>query len=159
MDPRGAALVDRLNESSLKYKAAAAKRDEKQRKRYPDKILHKEWSGAMQERFGGELEVPPWSQRDKGVARALVKAVGLDRAIAMVKHLMETWDARRYFRQKAHDDLPSIHIVFAMRQKLLAELDGLSKVPMSKEERLAQREFSEEGEALSPSQGWGDVLE
>lgn len=113
----------------------------------------------MRGHFGAELEVPPWSQKDKGIARALVKAVGLERAIAMMKHLMETWDARRTMRQRAHDDLPSIHLVWAMRQKLVAEIDGLSKVPMSKGERLAQGEFSEEGEALSPSKGWGDVLD
>jgi len=52
-------------------------------------------------------------------------------------------------------EFPSIHLCWAMRQKLLAELSGIAKVPMSKGERLAEGEFSEEAEALSPKVGWG----
>ena len=113
----------------------------------------------MREIYGDDLVVPPWGEREKGIARALAKNVGLEKAINIVRHFIETWEARQRPAQRSQGELPSIHLCWGMRQKLLAELSGLAKVPMTKQEKLAQGEFSEESEALSPKMGWGNALD
>lgn len=144
-----------MEATAAKTKAAKSKSDQTRRVNRPAGHLHVEWVKLMRETYSDELDVPLWAGRERGVARALVKNVGgIDKAVELIGHFVSTWDARMTTSQRLRGEFPSIHLCWAMRQKLLAELSGAAKVPMSKSERLAEGEFSKEAEALSPKVGW-----
>jgi len=157
---RVAALMASMQKTASKTEAAKERSDTKRRTNRPAGHLHAEWVKLMRGAYGDDLDVPPWAGREKGIAKALVKNVGgIDKATELISHFISTWEARQTTSQRMRGELPSIHLCWAMRQKLLAELSGHAKVPMSKGERLAEGEFSEEAEALSPKVGWGEALD
>lgn len=153
---RVAALMASMKETASKTEAAKSKSDQKRRVNRPAGHLHVEWVRLMRGTYSDELDVPLWGGRERGIARAFIKNVGgIDKAVELIGHFISTWEARMTTSQRMRGEFPSIHLCWAMRQKLLAELSGIAKVPMSKGERLAEGEFSEEAEALSPKVGWG----
>lgn len=144
-----------IKATSRKTSKAAEKRDAKRKKDQPIRELRVVWVEALRGLYGDELKVPPWRGEDFGLAKKLIKDLGgVEQASKVVRHFVSTWEARMTSGQRARGDMPSVKVCWVLRQKLVAELDGLAKMPQSKRERLQTREYSEEAAAASPKQGW-----
>jgi hypothetical protein len=136
-----------------KGEKARARKVQKRRERSPAKWLGKEWKALMGRQFPG-VEVE-WTGAEAALAKKLVDERGFDGALGMVKHFFETWDRRRASRSGT----PGFRLLWAMRSTLIAEMEGLAKIPELRETRIASGEFSEEAAEASPNRGWGDADE
>lgn len=130
---------------------ARARKVQKRRQTSPAKWLGKEWSAAYRRRFpGAEVE---WTGAEVALAKRLVDERGFDNALKLINHFFDTWDRRKASRSGT----PGFRLLWAMRERLVAEIEGRAKVPELRETRINSGEFSEESAAASPTHGWGDV--
>lgn len=134
-------------------KAAKAKRRAKRKKSRPEAELHVEWSTRFRMRFG-DVEVPPWGPAERSLARKMADEFGFDRSVEMIRHFIDTWEARMSRRQAARGEVPAMKLLWYLRQKLLAEMDGAVRTPRSKRSRILDDEYDEDAASESPDEGW-----
>lgn len=110
--------------------------------------LHREWVVSMRHLLGDGVDVPRWAGEDWGLAKKLVKDLGFDTSVDVIRHFIATWEARRRHR----DAIPGMKLCWTIRQRLLGEVQGNLTVPTSKAERLMRGEYEKDE---SPKTGWG----
>lgn len=148
MSDRTAALTASMTARAAKSDAAKAKRRLKRSKKGNAQAeLHVEWSTEFRELFGKEVEVPKWGPAERSLAKKLIGEIGFDEAHKMVRQFVSNW------RQRPFDGVPSMRLMWAMRQRLLAEMSGAVSMN-AKRDRLMSDEW-EEGVSDGPSEGWG----
>jgi hypothetical protein len=132
---------------------ARARRVQKRKEQSPAKWLGKEWS-VIHRRFfpGAEVE---WTGAEIALAKRLIDECGFDDALEMIRHFFDTWDRRKASRS----GIPGFRLMWAMRERLVAEMEGRAKVPELRETRINSGEFSEEAAEASPIRGWGEVVD
>lgn len=130
-----------------------ARKVKKRTERSPVKWLGKEWKSRMARFFPGtKVE---WTGVEGSLVKKLIDENGYNRTLSMIDHFFDTWNRRKASRSGT----PGIRFFWAIRGTLLAEMDGLAKIPELRETKIASGEFSEESAKASPTQGWGDVEE
>jgi len=143
-----------IADAERKNRAGKERSDQKRKERHPDRDLHAEWSAAVRLAFGEAVRVPEWHGEDREHARRLVRDLGLERATDVVRHYIWTWKARRTANQEAEGVMPFMRSCWVLRERLMAEIDGLTKVPRTREEWMALREWNPEDAKASPKVGW-----
>jgi len=136
-----------------KKKAAQARRRSKRSKTRPEAELQVEWTARFRMVLK-QTEVPPWGPAERSLAKKMAEELGFDQALVLIRHFLDTWEARRWRKQEQRGDVPSMKLCWHIRQKLLAELEGTVKTPVSKRSRLMSDEYDEESAANSPDEGW-----
>lgn len=96
-----------------------------------------------------------WTGAEAALAKRLVDELGFDGALKVIEHFFGTWDRRKASRSGT----PGLRLLWAMRERLKAEMEGRAVIPELRETRIASGEFSEAAAEASPTQGWGDVTE
>jgi len=130
---------------------ARARRVKKRKEQSPAKWLGKEWSTIHRRCFPGtEVE---WTGAEVALAKKLIDERGFDDALKLIRHFFDTWDRRKASRSGT----PGFRLLWAMRERLVAEMEGRAKVPVLREMRINSGEFSEEAAEASPTRGWGEV--
>jgi len=157
MGDRAAGIYDQLKAATEKHVAAKTKRDAKRAERPSHRQLHVEWVKTMRELYGHNLFVAPWGVVEVKLAKALIKEVGFGRAVEVVKHFVGTWNGRQRPGDVAKGAMPSLRLCWSIREKLVAEIDGVVATPRSKADRLQDGEWDEQAARLSPSEGWGTL--
>jgi len=140
-------------DQAAKKKAAQAKRRAKRSRTRPEAELQVEWTDRFRTVLK-QVEVPAWGPAERSLAKKLADDLGFDQAVVLIRHFLDTWEARRWKKQEARGDVPSMKLCWHIRQKLLAELEGTVKTPVSKRSRLMSDEYDEESAANSPDEGW-----
>lgn len=130
---------------------ARARRVQKRKEQSPVKWLGKEWLALMRRIFP-EAEAE-WTGAEAALAKRLIDERGFDESLKLIKHFFDTWDRRRASRSGT----PGFRLLWAMRERLVAEVEGKVRVPELRETRMASGEFSEEAAEASPDRGWGDI--
>jgi hypothetical protein len=136
-----------LSAQREKSEAARKKTAERRKRSNPQAELHAEWSGLFREAFGADLEVPKWGPAERSLASKLAKEFGFDETVGMVRHFIGTW------KERAFDGVPSVKLLWSMRQRVLAEISGAVKVN-AKAHRILNDEWDKESSS-GPSEGWG----
>jgi len=132
---------------------ARARKVQKRRTKSPAKWLGKEWAALYRQAFpGAKVE---WTGAEAALAKKLVDEQGFEGALSMIKHFFGTWDRRKASRSGT----PELRLLWVMRERMKAEMEGKVAVPELRETRIASGEFSEEAAEASPTQGWGEVEE
>jgi hypothetical protein len=76
------------------------------------------WSEAYAEVYSGVF-VAPWSRSELRLVEELIRDLGSDRTVDLLKHAVLTWKRRTEARSG-----PNLSLIHAVRQDLLAELSG-----------------------------------
>ena len=149
MGNRTAAFTSAIERKRQEADEVVAKRKAKKQKERPVAALHDEWAVAMRGLLGSGVIIPKWAGEDWALAKKLIGDLGFDTSVDVVRHFIETWEARR--RRK--DALPGMKLCWTIRQRLLGELQGTLRAPKSKAEQLMRGEYRKSN---SPKTGWGD---
>lgn len=144
-------LMENLTAAGRKGRAARARREAKRKELSPVKWLGKEWLKEYQRLFPDAKA--EWTGEEGALAKRLIDERGYDEALGMIRHFFATWNRRKASRSGT----PGFRLMWAMRERLVAEMEGRAKVPELRETRINSGEFSEEAAAASPTRGWGDV--
>jgi len=145
----GPSIAEKLKNNKIKNDKKAAKRQETN----PVKELHREWISSMRGEF--ELKtVPSWAGVDYSLSKKLVNEFGYDKAVDLIRYFIETWTKRRTGFQERRGELPCVKLCWSLRTRLLAEMEGVVKCPMSKRERVMRGEYNQSSADVSPLRGW-----
>jgi len=155
MTDRTAGLTAAINKRLERNRKSRERRAEKRRQTRPVTELHREWVSSMRVKFGVDV-VPKWAGADYSLAKKFVLEFGFEKAMALVRYFIETWEERRTSAQERREELPSMKLCWYLRAQLLAELEGVVSRPKSKREKVLRGEYDPASAEVSPSRGWGD---
>jgi len=103
--------------------------------------LRSAWFAEYQRKFG--LVPSKWGFKEHYYAEQMCDEDGVDESIGLITVFIADWDKRSF------DGTPSIALCYAVRDRLKAEIAGVSK---SKRDGLMTDEF--QGRPEDPTEGW-----
>lgn len=143
-------LATLVSSQREKGRKARERRVKRRSQASPVKWLGKEWLALLRRRFP-EAKAE-WTGAEAALAKKLVEERGYDGTLKLFNHFFDTWDRRKASR----NGTPGLRLLWVMRERLVAEMEGTVKLPELRETRIRSGEFSEEAAEASPSHGWGD---
>jgi hypothetical protein len=124
-------------------RTAKEKKHQKNIKTKTWKAFAEEWQEAMWMAFGKDVHLASWGAKEKNLARLLLKEVGYDTAVKMVRHFIEGWD---------EPGLPAFNFLWTRRESVLATVKGQAK---TRRGRIDIDEYDEARDGNQPKVGWG----
>lgn len=134
-----------MKEQRERREAAQAKKRSRKIRQRPWVVLMEDWHEELKGVFGKKFVSSPWGKAEKALARKLIKEVGFDDALEMVRHFIRTW---------SRNGTPGFKLFWTMRDGVRAELRGQTTRSRSRQERVNRDEYNAERAATCPDIGW-----
>jgi hypothetical protein len=155
MSDRTSELAAALGKKLAKNRVSRERRAVKRQKTNPVAELHREWVSSMKSELG-LVTVPAWAGAEYSLGKKLVGELGFEKAARLVRYFIETWSERKTAAQERRDEIPYMKLVWVLRARVLAEMEGAVSRPTSKRERVLRGEYDQASADASPMRGWGD---
>lgn len=132
---------ERLRQAALGGSGAKAKAAN----RKPELVLEDDWYAKLKAEYGAEFAPVPWKRNiEKRLAKALVKEVGLETALAMTARFIADW-------RRDREGVPPFRFLWTARESYRAVALGQAPTRL---QQVSQNEYSEERDGKHPKFGW-----
>lgn len=152
---RTAELNAAIGKKLARNKASRERRATRRQETNPVAELHREWFSSMKSEWGVKT-TPSWTGADYALAKKLVGELGYNGALELLRYFVATWRERRTAVQERRDEIPGMKLVWTLRARVLAEMEGAVSRPQSKRDRILRGEYDQRSADASPMEGWGD---